>query len=180
VITQFLPQNECIYNSPPVSLSPTQQDKMAFRFNQILILALLLNFVSKSVVGDLLHEDNLFGLSLVGRKCPMDCTFNSTSAVAISQDDFIGKVHALIKENRMDLVTPNRLRATALLTKSAILSCTHGDIVETGVFSGGSSAMIMRVLLDFDRCNRKFWAYDSFDGNSFILLIVFHPSRITL
>ena len=110
----------------------------------------------------------------------MDCTFNSSSAVAVSQDDFIGKVHALIKENRMDLVAPNRLRATALLTKSAILSCTHGDIVETGVYSGGSSAMIMRVLLDLDHCNRKFWAYDSFDGTSFILLIVFYPSRITL
>jgi Macrocin-O-methyltransferase (TylF) len=94
----------------------------------------------------------------------MDCTFNSTSAIVLTQDDFIGKIHASIKLNRLDLVAPNRLRATALLTKSAILSCTPGDIVETGVYSGGSSAMIMKVLLDFDHCNRKFWAFDSFEG----------------
>lgn len=153
---------------------------MAKFSSRLLALALLWNGATKSALGDSSYEDKLFGLSITGRKCPMDCTFNSTSAVALSQDDFIGKIHASIKENHMDLVAPNRLRATALLTKSAILSCTPGDIVETGVFSGGSSAMIMRVLLDLDHCNRKFWAYDSFEGKSFILLIVFHSTRIKL
>ena len=55
-------------------------------------------------------------------------------------------------------------RATALLTISAIMSCRAGDIVETGVYTGGSSAIIMRVLLDLDTCNRRFWAFDSFLG----------------
>ena len=137
---------------------------MAYRCRQILVLSLLWDCATKFAVGDSSYEDKLFGLSTVGRKCPMDCTFNSTSAIVLTQDDFIGKIHASIKLNRLDLVAPNRLRATALLTKSAILSCTPGDIVETGVYSGGSSAMIMKVLLDFDHCNRKFWAFDSFEG----------------
>ena len=64
----------------------------------------------------------------------------------------------------MSLVGVFRIRATAMLTKAAIMTCQEGDIVETGVFTGGSTATIMKVLMDFDRCNRTFWAFDSFEG----------------
>jgi len=34
----------------------------------------------------------------------------------------------------------------------------------TGVFTGGSSIAIMRALLNMDRCDRQYWAFDSFAG----------------
>ena len=65
--------------------------------------------------------------------------------------------------NYTSLVSLRRLRATAVLTKAALL-IPHGDIVETGVFKGGTAAIIMRMLIDFDLKGRQFYAFDSFDG----------------
>jgi hypothetical protein len=52
--------------------------------------------------------------------------------------------------------------------KLAILSMKYcpesGDFVETGVFTGGSTSLLMRALLDFDGCGRKLYAFDSFIG----------------
>lgn len=50
------------------------------------------------------------------------------------------------------------------LTKSAVESSVPGDVVETGTYTGGTSAMIMRTLQEMDECNRQFWAFDSFQG----------------
>ena len=147
-----------------VPLIPAKVEKMMVRSTQVLLSTLLWNCATKFALGDLSYEDKLYGLSMVGRNCPLDCTFNSTSPAALHQDNFITRIDSNLKSNGMGLVSSNRIRATALLTKSAILSCTPGDIVETGVFSGGSSAMIMKVLMNFDLCNRKFWVFDSFEG----------------
>lgn len=62
------------------------------------------------------------------------------------------------------LVSEQRLRATAFLTIASILLVEKGDIVETGVFAGGSSAVVLKVLFEMNHCNRQYWAFDSFEG----------------
>ena len=54
------------------------------------------------------------------------------------------------------------LVATVLLSFAALE--LEGDLVETGVFTGGTAAMMMRVLMTYDECDRKLYAFDSFDG----------------
>ena len=61
------------------------------------------------------------------------------------------------------IVSAPRRRATAWLAKAA-LTLPEGDFVETGVYVGTSSAIMMNVLMHFDTCNRKLWAFDSFEG----------------
>lgn len=63
----------------------------------------------------------------------------------------------------LGIVSPARKRSTALLTKAA-LTLPEGDIVETGTFIGTSAAIIMNILKDADNCDRKLWAFDSFEG----------------
>jgi len=62
----------------------------------------------------------------------------------------------------ISIVSGKRLYATAQLTYAALLQ--EGDVVETGVFRGGSSAVILKVLQGYDDCGKAFWAFDSFQG----------------
>lgn len=57
----------------------------------------------------------------------------------------------------------HRDKATGFLTKAAI-ALPHGDIVETGVYKGHASWIIMQMLKAHDKCNKQYWAYDSFQG----------------
>ena len=36
--------------------------------------------------------------------------------------------------------------------------------METGLFKGGTAILMMRMLNKFDKCNRQFWGFDSFEG----------------
>ena len=112
------------------------------------------------------YEDKLFSLSTANKAhCPKECTYGGvTSKMAADQERFMKRTDVVLHKYSMTLVSETRRRTTALLTKSAIMSCVPGDIVETGVFNGGTSAVIMRILMDFDGCGRKFWAFDSFEG----------------
>ena len=56
-----------------------------------------------------------------------------------------------------------RDKVTGFLTKASLV-LPSGDIVETGVHTGHSSWIIMRLLLDYDNCKKRYWAFDSFDG----------------
>ena len=67
-------------------------------------------------------------------------------------------------DRTLKLTSPIRKAATIYLTKLAIESQQPGDIVETGLYSGGTAAAMMRALIDMDRCNRQFWGFDSFEG----------------
>ena len=51
-----------------------------------------------------------------------------------------------------------------MIAREALYSPYNGDFVETGVYTGGTSAIMMRILMDFDACSRKFYAFDSFAG----------------
>jgi len=76
-------------------------------------------------------------------------------------------IHNLFNETEargLSLTSRPRKAATVYLTKAAVESCIPGDIVETGTYTGGTSAMIMRTLMHLDDCKRQFWAFDSFQG----------------
>lgn len=64
----------------------------------------------------------------------------------------------------MTMASDKRQRATAMIAREALYSPYDGDFVETGVYTGGTSAIIMRILMNFDGCGRKFYAFDSFAG----------------
>ena len=64
----------------------------------------------------------------------------------------------------LGLVSPARKELTMSLTKAAIETCLVGNMVETGVFTGGSTITVMKSLQDMDMCNRQLWVFDSFEG----------------
>jgi len=70
---------------------------------------------------------------------------------------------AEMTRSKLSMATAPRVKATAYLTKAA-LSLPGGDIVETGTYTGGTAAVIMKTIMAFDACDRKFWAFDSFQG----------------
>lgn len=91
------------------------------------------------------------------------CSLRQHSTLGVNSiEKYIYGVHQKIRN--ITLVSPARIRTGMMLAVSSVFSCAPGDFVETGVFTGGSTASLMRVLLDFDNCNRKLWAFDSFEG----------------
>eukprot|EP00929_Paragymnodinium_shiwhaense_P118294 TRINITY_DN90228_c0_g1_i1.p1 TRINITY_DN90228_c0_g1~~TRINITY_DN90228_c0_g1_i1.p1 ORF type:complete len:341 (+),score=78.65 TRINITY_DN90228_c0_g1_i1:88-1110(+) len=61
-------------------------------------------------------------------------------------------------------VTPPRKEITAVLSMQALMHAIPGDFVETGVYTGGTSVVMAKVLTAFDKMDRKLWAADSFKG----------------
>lgn len=61
------------------------------------------------------------------------------------------------------IVSNPRKRATAMLSKLAI-TLPNGDFVETGSYIGTCAVIMLKILRDFDRCGRKLWVFDSFEG----------------
>ena len=61
-------------------------------------------------------------------------------------------------------VSDPRRKATAILAKAALVLPTMGDFAETGLNAGSTAAILMRTLMHFDNCGRKFWGFDSFTG----------------
>ena len=59
------------------------------------------------------------------------------------------------------LASTPRLKSTIYLSKAALK--VHGDFVETGVYRGGTTAIMMKLLMQFDK-TRKLFAFDSFEG----------------
>lgn len=85
-------------------------------------------------------------------------TFDNRDENIVIQD-----IIAEVSRAKFSMATPPRVKATAYLTKAA-LSLPGGDIVETGTYTGGTAAIIMKTIMAFDSCDRKFWAFDSFQG----------------
>jgi hypothetical protein len=77
----------------------------------------------------------------------------------MSTDDIFGN------KSVVTLVSPPRIIATIELTKAA-LKLPFGDIVETGVYAGGTAAIMLEVMKQHakSQCNTKFFAFDSFTG----------------
>jgi len=99
------------------------------------------------------------------RACTSEtCSYKHSSSLLLEQDAYISLVVNVTNEAGMFIVSQPRKSITMQLAMAAMLSCVPGDVVETGVFNGGSSATIMRALMDMDDCNRTFYAFDSFEG----------------
>lgn len=119
------------------------------------------------------YEEGLPGLhhlrKVAKKVCPNECSYDSKGMYHIAHsasgmDTYVYKLIMDTNNQGMSLTSTRRRRATAMLMKDMFLSCNPGDIIETGVFTGGTAAVIVRMLQDFDRCNRTLWAFDSFDG----------------
>ena len=95
---------------------------------------------------------------------PDSCSANFTSLLHNRPEDWISNVVGQVAARNLAVVSGRRLRATAHLARTAINRCLQGDIVETGVYTGGSTSILMRALIDYDGCGRKLWAFDSFKG----------------
>jgi len=59
-----------------------------------------------------------------------------------------------------------RMFALYTAVRYVVASGTPGDFVECGVWKGGSSMMIAKVLADSNVTNRKIYMYDTFEGMS--------------
>ena len=79
------------------------------------------------------------------------------------ENSVVDEIIATVSKAKFSMATPPRVKATAYLTKAA-LTLPSGDIVETGTYTGGTAAIIMKTIMAFDNCDRKFWAFDSFQG----------------
>lgn len=79
------------------------------------------------------------------------------------ENSVVDEIIATVSKAKFSMATPPRVKATAYLTKAA-LSLPYGDVVETGTYTGGTAAIIMTTIMAFDNCDRKFWAFDSFQG----------------
>ena len=75
----------------------------------------------------------------------------------------LGAINDLLQLKARSLVRYNR-RAVTVWLSIAALEYLRGDFVETGVYKGGTAVLMMRVLMRYDKCNRKLYAFDSFEG----------------
>jgi hypothetical protein len=130
--------------------------------------ALLLCFAALSwrvaPAGALPDDEAIPGLRIHSHKCSATCSYRTDSKLMLEEGAYAELLVKAVDAKGLGLVSPARKRATMLLTKAAVMSCVPGAIVETGVFTGGSSAVIMKTLMDMDECGRAFWAFDSFAG----------------
>lgn len=122
-----------------------------------LLLFLHLTFSVRPRSRSNLHEGYYNGTHFV-------CEYNESSDALTSPAIFVNNLVTEVNAAKISYVSDPRKRITYQLTMAAIKLKEIGDIVETGVYLGGTAAVIARTLFDFDRCGRKFWAFDSFAG----------------
>jgi O-methyltransferase len=68
-----------------------------------------------------------------------------------------------VLENKLTMVSPERLFATALACKHALDQNIAGDFVECGVWRGGN-AMVAAAIFNFHKADKKVYLYDTFEG----------------
>lgn len=78
--------------------------------------------------------------------------------------EYVIKEAISIRKAGITLVSIPRLIATIWLARTAIALPIGGDFVETGVYKGGTSILLIRMLQKYDSCGRHFWGFDSFRG----------------
>ena len=94
------------------------------------------------------------------RPCPWSCV----SRELASQSEISDVINATRTRGGAlpTLVDPTRIRATIALSIAALK--VPGDYIETGVYRGGTSVLMMHVLDRAGDTTRRFWACDSFEG----------------
>jgi hypothetical protein len=82
-------------------------------------------------------------------------------------DDFDADVKNIIGQVRpFTMTSPERLNALCHAAKYISTNGIEGDIVECGVWRGGSMLAVARVLDTMDDWSRTLWMYDTFEGMS--------------
>ena len=81
-----------------------------------------------------------------------------------AEDAFLHGFCEGIPNNYHSGVSLPRRKATAILAKAALVLPIMGDFCETGLNKGTSATIMMRMLMQYDKCGRKFWGFDSFTG----------------
>jgi O-methyltransferase len=78
--------------------------------------------------------------------------------------DALTMTRLILKVRNYTAVLAPRLAALYRLSKEVERSSLAGDIVECGVYNGGSSALIASVCLVSKNTRRNVWLFDSFEG----------------
>jgi hypothetical protein len=111
--------------------------------------------INVEISKQLLECGNSIQKSIV-KKCPLKKNYDDLSVGYMSEFD------KNLTKFKMNMVKFPRKQASFLIAREAL--SLEGDFVETGVFTGGTAAILMKVISDFDTCGRKFYAFDSFLG----------------
>ena len=73
------------------------------------------------------------------------------------------KVFHYIFDNKLTMVSPQRLIATILASKYVLNSKIDGDFVECGVWRGGN-ALAAKMIFEAYDCEKKVYLFDAFSG----------------
>lgn len=64
------------------------------------------------------------------------------------------------------MTSPERILALCKAVEYLVESDIEGDIVECGVWKGGSMSAVARTMVKADKTDRTLWMYDTYDGMS--------------
>ncbi len=100
--------------------------------------------------------------SCAGEFFGADCSFITDKQCGVNVNDLQAAVHAHFDKNPgYDGLV--QAHAHMILANQVLKNKVPGDVVELGVFKGGSSAVLVNV---FETCSaKKFWLYDSYEGH---------------
>jgi hypothetical protein len=120
---------------------------------QLLLILLIFNNIIKSYGYDEIQTQ------LERYWTKEDVNFNINNKCLKKDMNFDNEIYFnnFIKTNPIEGLSSNfRDKATCFLLKASLV-LDKGDIVETGVYKGHSSFLIMSLLLQYDGCNKKYW-----------------------
>ncbi|MEO5878339.1 MAG: TylF/MycF/NovP-related O-methyltransferase [Streptosporangiaceae bacterium] len=81
--------------------------------------------------------------------------------------DYDDEAKAIIKAVKpFTMTSPEKLNALILAVRHVVRHEIPGDIVECGVWRGGSMQAVARVLLELGRTDRRLHLFDTFEGMS--------------
>ncbi len=76
------------------------------------------------------------------------------------------EIELICGAEELSMTSPERMLALIRATRYVAEHSIKGDIVECGVWRGGSMAVAARTLIDCDSNQRTLWMYDTFEGMS--------------
>ena len=78
----------------------------------------------------------------------------------------LGHCQTICDVEAYTMTSPERLMALCEATEYVINHEVPGDIVECGVWRGGSMAAVARTIINLDTSIRELWMYDTYEGMS--------------
>ena len=132
---------------------------------QFSVFFLFLLLCSAKTVQEDIMEDLISSIQHINFANSSACLNTKREALSMLSESYFETFYHILHGHGMLAVTRRpRLHAVFLLVQSILMDTPEGDFVETGVFTGGPTAIMMKLLKDFDGCKRKLYAFDSFEG----------------